>query len=164
MEENRKIEIIELVDKGCEERVVTFEEIWNTIRSIIFVVVIILLGYFLFLMKDIIFAYASTLPENEVSEYLVSKLLVFAALVVSFSSLFISLSVSIFKISRRRTSPQIEYYYKKMENRVTKSEQPILKSLIRMKCMNRQLDLIDSYRIDPSIFSDQALLTRLYKK
>ena len=151
-----------MVDSECKKRAITIKDISRITWLIIAVITSILVIYSIMLVRDIIYIYAATPSVEKRTGYMVNQLLTFAALSLSAIGLLMSLSISVLKILRTSVEEQTEYYYRKLKERVGSNERAILKALIRLKCQNFDINLLDIYRQNSSLFEDQKLLKKLY--
>jgi len=78
LNKTRKEKLIKMVGSECKKRAITIKGISRITWLIITVITNILVIYFLMLVRDIIFLYATTLSVEKQTGYMVNQLLIFA--------------------------------------------------------------------------------------
>ena len=157
MKEERKRELIELVDEECKNRAFTLLSFSRIAWAASSILIIGLLIWLLLLLRNIVSTYFPELtPEAQLGSFLA-----YAGL----GTAILRTLISLYQSSQSKTSTineQVDYYYRKLSGRVEETERPYLRALIKMKCSNFDFRLSQIYREDKSLFDDKVLLKRLY--
>jgi len=161
-----KKELIDLVDRECKKKSFTPCRIISIVVQIAFsLIVIILLIYLLWLIRDTVLMYALELPEDARIGYLVGQLLTFGAISIAIIGIIVSFSLNL-KLNKSTIDELVDWYYKKLLKvhcYIEAKDRPILKALIKMKYAEFDFSLSEICQRNPLLFEDEVLLKNLYK-
>jgi hypothetical protein len=87
----------------------------------------------------------------------------FVAVYIAFTSLVLSFSIGI-KPSLEENKLIVCYKRLETSHNVENPQKPLLKALIKMRLRNPEFDLEQIYNMNPSMFSPEKLLEKLYAK
>lgn len=152
------------VDTECKKKRYTPTAIVKFVIGIGFLIfIIILLTFFLTVLVSAIAIYSSTLSAEARNSYLMSQIAALAALSLSTITIVISIPLELKESSAEELA---NWYYgrlvKKLEN---KHDKPYLKALIKMKCNEFDISLLEIYDNPENrfLFENEALLKKLYE-
>ena len=163
-------ELIDIVDKDCrKKRFTPRDEIVVIISFVVFLSFGLILIYYVSLIGYNLLNYAMTLPKNAQLSFLVGQSPSFAALGIAVLAIIVSYP-SKFRFSSKEDLADW-YFGELVKKYATKApfikynEKPFLKALIKMKCAEFQVSLVELYGVQDNrwLFSKKALLGRLYE-
>ena len=166
MKEDRKRELIELVDRECKKKfILTTSRIWGLFGLGVTILAIIIVTNFFSVIFNEVVQQMIELPEDAQTEYIIRQSFILMAFAISGVGFFISLA-KFFEVEKSTVKKEIvESYFKRLSKRedVERKEKPFLKVLIKMKCSQFDISLAEVYGESKSLFEDKALLKRLYE-
>ncbi len=162
--------LIEKVDHECKRRRQTPQRDYaRVVIIIIYAAAFVGLYYQMFLVLASIGEFAKTIStQEEQLKFLVEQLGNYSTLGVGVVAVELSLIPVVLAFPKTSSQEIADYYYngylwrKGLSKNTPENERPYLKALINMKCREFDLTLSHIYHTNPSFFSEESLLKRLF--
>jgi hypothetical protein len=158
----RILDLIELVEKHFSKKKYLLKVTWERILTglVPIFIVILVVSWMFFLAFDLVMSYLPIAESRDVVVLFVSTI----ALTITLVSFIIKLGSDLGSVFAELNDKKIaEWNFKKMKDAVEIQDMPLLRALVRMKSMQPNIDLKDIYSVNEPLFTEKALLARLYE-